>query len=84
MTRADSPSEEDRRLIVTVRERLRYIDGLSPSDRHAAIYGSDPTGWVAETMGLMDGSLIRRWHPNPDYMKPGEPVGYWATERKTR
>jgi hypothetical protein len=69
---ADPFTEDDRRLIVTVREHLRWLDSQPHPQRH----------WIDETRGLIDGTLHRVWHPNPDYMTPGEPVGYWSTEKR--
>lgn len=64
-------TEDERRLIVTVREHLAYLD----TQPHPY------ADWIAETKGLIDGSLRRVWHPNPRFMEFQQPVGYWSTEK---
>ena len=68
---ADPFTEDDRRLIVTVREHFRWLDSQPNPYRH----------WIDETRGLIDGTLHRVWHPNPRMMEYQQPVGYWATEK---
>ena len=59
--------EEERRFVVEMREYLRFLDAQPPNP------------WVAETIGLIDSTLERKWTPNPKMMTPGEPIGYWTT-----
>ena len=63
----DELSPEDWELVVTVRNHLTWLDTQPASD------------WVVETIGLIDGSLRRKWFPNSRYMEHGEPVGEWRT-----
>jgi len=70
-------SLDDRRLIARARERLRWIDTLPEPRRHLAIAGVPEdqwdvhTAWIAETVGLVRGDLVRVWHAE----------GYWTTEK---
>ena len=65
-------AEEERRFIVTVREHLRSTPPYADQNR----------AFIDETIGLMNGTLRRVWHPNARFMEPGEPVGYWRTEKR--
>jgi hypothetical protein len=61
-------SEDDRRLIVRVREYLAWLDTQPPSE------------WVTETLGLIRGTIRRKWYPNPRMMEFEQPVGEWRSE----
>lgn len=63
----------ERAFIMLMREKLAHQEP-SPS-----------SWWVAETIGLINGTLRRRWVPNPHMMRSkDEPVGHWETVSNDR
>jgi hypothetical protein len=80
-------TDEQRAIIVRARARLAYIDTLTEPQRSLAIASvpesewPEQVAWIAATVAEIRGETKRVWHPNPDYMTPGEPVGYWSTEK---
>lgn len=44
--------------------------------------------FIEETIGLISGTRVRVWHPNPRMMDPRsykeDGVGYWTTEDRKR
>jgi hypothetical protein len=69
---------ETSRLVVAVTEHLRWVDSLPDRERSLAIAGvplaewERVKEWTAETIGLMNGSLVRKW--------TGQ---YWTTVRSS-
>lgn len=40
----------------------------------------EPQWWIDETIGLMNGTKVRRFRLNPKRMEYKEPVGWWETK----
>jgi hypothetical protein len=86
-SRSEEYTDEQRAIIVRARARLAYIDTLTEPQRTLAMLMVPESEWpdrirkTEAAVAAILGQTRRVWHPNPDYMKPGEPVGYWSTEK---
>ncbi len=79
---------EERKIGARLRERFRYLDSLPESVRYLAAMGVPEDEWPTyvafseETIGMMRGTLVRRFVPNPRMMEYQQPVGHWETVRR--